>query len=582
VHLDFPAMNRADAFLDDIVRHPADDGPRLVYADWLDEQGDPARAEFIRVQCTRARGGPGDEQDGDLALRERVLLREHGKHWAGALRHKVRRYAFRRGFVEAVTLPAADFLQQGEALFRLAPIREVRLVGVAPLAADLAASPLLARLRGLDLRHEEIGTDHLRTLLRSRQFPPLEALVLRGTALCNNTGLRVLAGAEPLRALRSLDVGNHRNTLAASHTSIGRGMRELTRRIIETGGGPAELQTMLALPEYAAYQEAGVEQRANRIDGAGLEALAESPHMAHLTELGLAGIGRLSLDAIQTLADSGLLGRLTALDVSRSPGGDRWLPALLHAPAAAGLRVLDLSENKLGVERGWEDWRCFAGARLDALTSLNLQGNGLNDGRAARLLADTPCLGRLAVLNLRFTWMTPEALEVLAGSPHLGGLAALDLDVNHLDDRALAALAAGRLTGLRRLSVQGMGKTGWRRNDTWITSAGVKALAASPAAGRLQHLDLGNQRVGDEGLSALLDSPHLAGLRGLRLWANAVTDAGVARLLASHAGAGLREIDLRANPLSAGARRALRNRHGWGALFGDGPEPRNDRHPVDS
>jgi uncharacterized protein (TIGR02996 family) len=34
-----------------------DDGPRLVYADWLDEHGDP-RGEFIRVQCELARLGP--------------------------------------------------------------------------------------------------------------------------------------------------------------------------------------------------------------------------------------------------------------------------------------------------------------------------------------------------------------------------------------------------------------------------------------------------------------------------------------------------------------------------------------------
>lgn len=33
---------------------PYDDGPRLVYADWLEEQGECARAEFIRVQCELA------------------------------------------------------------------------------------------------------------------------------------------------------------------------------------------------------------------------------------------------------------------------------------------------------------------------------------------------------------------------------------------------------------------------------------------------------------------------------------------------------------------------------------------------
>ncbi len=37
--------------LDAVCRNPADDTPRLVYADWLQENGFEPRAEFIRVQC---------------------------------------------------------------------------------------------------------------------------------------------------------------------------------------------------------------------------------------------------------------------------------------------------------------------------------------------------------------------------------------------------------------------------------------------------------------------------------------------------------------------------------------------------
>src|SRR4051812_5383520 len=42
-------MSRADALLAAIAEAPDDDAPRLVYADWLEEHGDDARAEFIRV-----------------------------------------------------------------------------------------------------------------------------------------------------------------------------------------------------------------------------------------------------------------------------------------------------------------------------------------------------------------------------------------------------------------------------------------------------------------------------------------------------------------------------------------------------
>lgn len=42
------------ALLAAIAAHPDEDTPRLVYADWLQENGDDARAEFIRVQCELA------------------------------------------------------------------------------------------------------------------------------------------------------------------------------------------------------------------------------------------------------------------------------------------------------------------------------------------------------------------------------------------------------------------------------------------------------------------------------------------------------------------------------------------------
>ena len=42
------------AFLADIIENIADDAPRLVFADWLEDNGDPARAKFIRLQCQLA------------------------------------------------------------------------------------------------------------------------------------------------------------------------------------------------------------------------------------------------------------------------------------------------------------------------------------------------------------------------------------------------------------------------------------------------------------------------------------------------------------------------------------------------
>jgi uncharacterized protein (TIGR02996 family) len=58
-----------------ITDNSDDDTPRLVYADWLEEHGDPARAEFIRLACRIAEreevadvpfGDPDEERDRQL------------------------------------------------------------------------------------------------------------------------------------------------------------------------------------------------------------------------------------------------------------------------------------------------------------------------------------------------------------------------------------------------------------------------------------------------------------------------------------------------------------------------------------
>jgi uncharacterized protein (TIGR02996 family) len=54
-------MTERDAFIAAIHAAPDDDGPRLMYADWLTEHGDP-RGEFIRVQCELATARHGLRQ----------------------------------------------------------------------------------------------------------------------------------------------------------------------------------------------------------------------------------------------------------------------------------------------------------------------------------------------------------------------------------------------------------------------------------------------------------------------------------------------------------------------------------------
>ncbi|MCI0700590.1 MAG: TIGR02996 domain-containing protein [Planctomycetia bacterium] len=66
-------MNEREALLKAICENPDDDTPRLVFADWLQENGDEARAEFIRAQIELARG----VENARLKDREEALLATH-------------------------------------------------------------------------------------------------------------------------------------------------------------------------------------------------------------------------------------------------------------------------------------------------------------------------------------------------------------------------------------------------------------------------------------------------------------------------------------------------------------------------
>lgn len=147
-----------------ILESPEDDAPRLVAADWLDEQGDtrstqhaalirgmvadkiaPARFRVIKGrrtgslywECYSLIGSdrwPGDTSSPD------------GCNWANAMRDVLGDpwwkpddnswVEFRRGFPSAVILPTASFLEHAATLFVAAPIEAVTLSDKEPYRAE--------------------------------------------------------------------------------------------------------------------------------------------------------------------------------------------------------------------------------------------------------------------------------------------------------------------------------------------------------------------------------------------------------------------------------------------------------------
>jgi uncharacterized protein (TIGR02996 family) len=182
-------MSDRDAFLRAIIDNPGDDAPRLVYADWLEEHGDPARGEFIRLQCELGRILLGTQAAYDryTAIHRRcgTLLSRHHTRWLQELgplppNHRMH-FRYRRGMVTKVVCPVEDFLTHGHHLFDVTPVDEFELRGFGPAHAQRLTvcswSRRVRRFRYVSLDGEDGRM--VRSLLAEWPFPELQTFELR-------------------------------------------------------------------------------------------------------------------------------------------------------------------------------------------------------------------------------------------------------------------------------------------------------------------------------------------------------------------------------------------------------------------
>ena len=200
-------LDHPPAFWQAIQGDPLNDEPRLRYAAFLEDQGEPL-GEFIQVQC-RLAAAPDSEIAWEWERREQELLAEHEDEWAADVHGLVEWWTFRRGFIEEIAVGAGRFLQHAPRLFEHAPIQVVHLSRSREHTDALAACPWLLRLRHLDLSNNFVRDQGAGILAESPFLRELHSLNLSSAALGDGAAA-ALASSPHLGQLRELYLCDNR------------------------------------------------------------------------------------------------------------------------------------------------------------------------------------------------------------------------------------------------------------------------------------------------------------------------------------------------------------------------------------
>ncbi len=289
------------ALIEDIRDQPEDPAPRLVHADWLEDHGEQALAELVRIGCRLPRAEP-DQQEALRARRTELLGSIAGGAYATYTLEPLLRQAD-EGHPPQVSIGIDTYLDRADLLARLVPLMAVELfettegdervllpdelfrrVADSPALAGwtrlylpdsifspsgmgiLLASPHLTRLRTIDMFESFAGDDVL-AWLNVPRWPRLHKLHLNGVVQGDELTVTLVRSGH-LRGLVELS---------------------LIYNDIEDAGAAA----LAGSPDLAGLTL--LELYGNRIGDEGGRALARSPHLRQLRRLDIDSYGQATL-----------------------------------------------------------------------------------------------------------------------------------------------------------------------------------------------------------------------------------------------------------------------------------------------
>lgn len=205
-------MHATEHFLAEIREHRYDDGPRLIYADWLDECYD-VMGEFIRLQCAgRQLATRADRQR--AARRADELSERYRRQWIGRHFRDEYQLRFQRGFPEHAIVSDRCFASEsGRSVLKTRMLLDLTISSSSYYGryADATVESLelahyVAELDSLRIASTGLGLWHIKKLARIDGLRRLRKLALPWNPAINADCLQELAESTFIERLEHLEL----------------------------------------------------------------------------------------------------------------------------------------------------------------------------------------------------------------------------------------------------------------------------------------------------------------------------------------------------------------------------------------
>lgn len=187
-------MSTADDLYQAVIAKPAHDGPRRIYARYLETTGDEL-GEYIRLSLETDRGRLANKTR-QLELHNRLMQRlsELVAPWCKSDQPD-------RGLTALVQMDGQTFVDHGAEVFAKAPIQHLDLINTRSVFAQVVQNPILAKVQTLTFTKNDLGDAEAKLLADSPYVKRLVYLTLFNNKI-GLAGLEAIAASKNLPLLR--------------------------------------------------------------------------------------------------------------------------------------------------------------------------------------------------------------------------------------------------------------------------------------------------------------------------------------------------------------------------------------------